>query len=632
MIKKSFNWRISSAFLHDFAVACIAWILGYLLRFNFNIPPEFMLSLANVMLWAVPLQVLCFVRFGLYKGVWRFASLPDLQRVLKAVFVASLLVASILFMFMPQHVVPRSVLILNPILLVLMVGGSRLLYRAWKDHALYGRTYKSGQPVLLLGAGEAAIALVKDLARSTEWRVVGMLDDNKSMNGRQLHGVKVLGSLSQLEYYSSQLMVKHAIVAMPSASHQIRKRAVELANEAGLAVLTVPAFDDLISGKVNISQIRKVDVEDLLGRDAVKLDSTGLQQLIEQNPVLVSGAGGSIGSELCRQILKYKPSTLVCLDISEYALYNLEQEFSRQKTTIKLIYVTGDVKNSQRVKDLLKQHQPSVVFHAAAYKHVPLMENGNVCEALSNNVLGTHTLAQACKDANVEKFVLISTDKAVNPTNVMGASKRLAEMVCQGLQENDSAKEGGTRFVIVRFGNVLGSSGSVIPKFREQIAKGGPITITHPEITRYFMSIPEAAQLVMQAGLMGNGGEIFVLDMGEPVKIANLAADMIRLSGLQLEDVKIEYVGLRPGEKLYEELLADDEQTIATRHEKLRIALARPVNKAWVKKLLKWIHESQDANEVNIKNELKSWVEEYSPQQSSLILHTEVIGEQNTLH
>lgn len=632
MIKKSFNWRISSAFLHDFAVACVAWILGYLLRFNFNIPPEFILSLTNVMLWAVPLQVLCFVQFGLYKSVWRFASLPDLQRVLKAVFVASLLVATILFMFMPQHVVPRSVLILNPILLVLMVGGSRLLYRAWKDHALYGRTYKSGQPVLLLGAGEAAIALVKDLARSTEWRVVGMLDDNQSMNGRQLHGVKVLGGLSQLEHYSSQLMVKHAIVAMPSASHQIRKHAVELANEAGLTVLTVPAFDDLISGKVNISQIRKVDVEDLLGRDAVKLDSTGLQQLIEQNAVLVSGAGGSIGSELCRQILKYKPSTLVCLDISEYALYNLEQEFSRQKTAIQLIYVTGDVKNSQRVKDLLTQHQPSVVFHAAAYKHVPLMENGNVCEALSNNVLGTHTLAQACKDANVEKFVLISTDKAVNPTNVMGASKRLAEMVCQGLQENDSAKEGGTRFVIVRFGNVLGSSGSVIPKFREQIAKGGPITITHPEITRYFMSIPEAAQLVMQAGLMGNGGEIFVLDMGEPVKIANLAADMIRLSGLQLEDVKIEYVGLRPGEKLYEELLADDEQTIATRHEKLRIALARPVNKAWVKKLLKWIHESQDANEVNIKNELKSWVEEYSPQQSSLILHTEVIGEQNTLH
>ena len=619
--------------MHDLLMACLAWVFAYLLRFNFSIPSEFAVSLSQVMFWAVPLQVLCFIQFGLYKGVWRFASLPDLQRVLKAIFVASLFVVTILFMFKPQHFVPRSVLILNPLLLVLMVGGSRLLYRVWKDYALYGHINKRGKPVLLLGAGEAAIALVKDLARSAEWRVVGMLDDNIAMQGRQLHGVKVLGGLNQLAHYANALAVEHAIVAMPSASHQTRKYAVELANGAGLAVLTVPAFDDLMSGKVNISQIRKVDVEDLLGRDAVQLDNTGLQHLIEHHAVLVSGAGGSIGSELCRQILKYKPSTLVCLDISEYALYNLEQEFSRQKSTTQLVYMTGDVKNSHRVKDLLMQYQPTVVFHAAAYKHVPLMENGNVWEALSNNAVGTYTLAQACKESNVEKFVLISTDKAVNPTNVMGASKRLAEMVCQGLQETNSADDSGTRFVIVRFGNVLGSSGSVIPKFREQIAKGGPITITHPDITRYFMSIPEASQLVMQAGLMGNGGEIFVLDMGEPVKIAALAADMIRLSGLQIDDVKIEYIGLRPGEKLYEELLADDEQTMPTRHEKLRIALARPVDKVWVKKLLKWISQSQGADEVLIKSELKLWVEEYNPQQqSSLILHPEITNEQNTLH
>ena len=352
-----------------------------------------------------------------------------------------------------------------------------------------------------------------------------------------------------------------------------------------------------------------MDVEDLLGRDAVKLDNTGLQTLILGNAILVSGAGGSIGSELCRQILKYQPSTLVCLDISEYALYMLEQELSRQHVMVNLVFLTGDVKNQQRVSDVLSQYQPSVVFHAAAYKHVPLMENGNVWEALSNNVIGTHTLAQACIEAGTAKFVLISTDKAVNPTNVMGASKRLAEMVCQGLQGKM-----GTRFVIVRFGNVLGSSGSVIPKFREQIAKGGPVTITHPDITRYFMSIPEAAQLVMQAGLMGEGGEIFVLDMGEPVKIAVLAADMIRLSGLQVEDIKIEYVGLRPGEKLYEELLADDEHTQSTPHEKLRIALARPVDRAWLENLLSWIAKTQSANESEIKDALKGWVEEYKPQ------------------
>lgn len=637
MIKRLLGWRILSAFIHDVLAACVAWLVAYLLRFNFDIPSGFIPSLTHIVLWAVPLQVFLFVQFGLYKGVWRFASLPDLQRVLKAVFVASLIVVTILFMFKPVNFVPRSVLVLNPLLLILIVGGSRFIYRAWKDHALYGHTQMRGEPVLLLGAGEAAIALVKDLSRSTEWRVVGFLDDNPNMHGRMLQGVKVLGGISRIQHYANKFMVKHAIVVMPSASHQIRKNAVDLANKAALSVLTVPAFDDLMSGKVNISQIRKVDVEDLLGRDAVKLDNSGLQHLIENNTVMVSGAGGSIGSELCRQVIKYKPSSLICLDISEYALYKIEQEFTRQGLSINLLYMTGDVKNVHRMTELLKKYKPSVVFHAAAYKHVPLMENGNVWEALSNNVVGTFTLANACIEHDVEKFVLISTDKAVNPTNVMGASKRLGEMVCQGLQESQDLQENGldktnnTKFVIVRFGNVLGSSGSVIPKFREQIAKGGPITITHPDVTRYFMSIPEAAQLVMQAGLMGNGGEIFVLDMGEPVKIATLAADMIRLSGLQLDDIKIEYVGLRPGEKLYEELLADDELTIMTPHEKLRIALARQADKDWVNKLLKWIEHSQGMNEELIKSELKFWVQEYAPQ-LQIATSTEIVTEQITLH
>jgi FlaA1/EpsC-like NDP-sugar epimerase len=331
--------------------------------------------------------------------------------------------------------------------------------------------------------------------------------------------------------------------------------------------------------------------------------------------------------------VKFNPSILICLDISEFSLYQLEQELSAQKLSTKLVYVTTDVKNKVRVANLLAEYAPSVVFHAAAYKHVPMMETGNVWEALSNNVIGTYTLAQACKEAGVAKFVLISTDKAVNPTNVMGASKRLAEMVCQGLQDNLAENAKGTRFVIVRFGNVLGSSGSVIPKFREQIAKGGPVTITHPEITRYFMSIPEAAQLVMQAGLMGKGGEIFVLDMGEPVKIASLAADMIRLSGLLPDEIKIEYVGLRPGEKLYEELLADDEHTMPTPHEKLRIAQARKSDAAWVKRLLKWIEGATNADENLLKAELAVWVEEYSPQiQTDIQAVKTVQPEQLTLH
>jgi FlaA1/EpsC-like NDP-sugar epimerase len=614
MNKTPINPRTFFALLHDVVVAIIAWFSAYLLRFNFAIPEEFTISMLQSLSWVVSLQAAVFIAFGLYRGVWRFASVSDLKRIFLAVASATALIIAALFMLQTGIVIPRSVIILDPILLILMMGGSRFVYRAWKEHQLYGVTLKQGNPVIVLGAGEAAVALVKDLARSPQWQVVGLLDDDSSMLGREVFGVKIKGKINDLAVVSKRLNVDHVIVAMPSAHHQKRRQAIELANQLGLEVLTVPAIDDLISGKVSVSQIRKVDVEDLLGRDAVKLDNSGLQKLIDHQTVMVTGAGGSIGSELCRQVVKFSPRILICLDISEFSLYQLEQELSAQKLPTKLVYVTTDVKNKARLASLLAEYKPSVVFHAAAYKHVPMMETGNVWEALSNNVIGTHTLAQACKEAGVAKFVLISTDKAVNPTNVMGASKRLAEMVCQGLQDNLAENATGTRFVIVRFGNVLGSSGSVIPKFREQIAKGGPVTITHPEITRYFMSIPEAAQLVMQAGLMGKGGEIFVLDMGEPVKIAALAADMIRLSGLQPDEIKIEYVGLRPGEKLYEELLADDEHTMPTPHEKLRIAQARKSDTAWVKRLLEWIEGATNADENLLKTELAVWVEEYSPQ------------------
>lgn len=602
------NPRSLSALIHDIVVTIMAWVIAYWLRFNFNIPANFNYSMWLNLVWVLPLQVSLFFVFGLYQGVWRFASTPDLKRILKAVSIGGLLMAAIYLMLKPFGVIPRTVLVLSPILLLLLMGASRFAYRAWKDHRLYGGMSAQGKPVIVLGAGEAAITLVKDLARGNAWQVVGLLDDDKTIIGRRLESAKVLGAIRDLPSIAEKHQVEHVIVAMPSALHQQRRAAVEIANSAGLTVLTVPAFEDLMSGKVSISQIRKVEVEDLLGREPVQLDTLGLQDLIESQVVLVTGAGGSIGSELCRQILKYQPRQLICIDMSEFSLYSIEQEFSAtiNNSITKIVYVTADVKNDHRVRSLLSQYQPSVVFHAAAYKHVPLMENTNVAEALANNVLGTYILASACKDNNISKFVLISTDKAVNPTNVMGVSKRLAEMVCQGLQNG-----GNTKFVIVRFGNVLGSSGSVIPKFREQIANGGPITITHPEITRFFMSIPEAAQLVMQAGLMGEGGEIFVLDMGEAVKITNLARDMIRLSGLQSEDIKIVYTGLRPGEKLYEELLADDEHTLPTPHQKLRIASARSVDALWVKKLLKWIESIQGADEQIIKAGLKTWVEEY---------------------
>ncbi|MEQ1599432.1 MAG: nucleoside-diphosphate sugar epimerase/dehydratase [Methylotenera sp.] len=602
------NLRSFGAFTHDVVVAFFAWGLSFLLRFNFEIPANFYVHLYETVFWVVLVQSIIFVFFGLYQGVWRFASIPDLKRIIKAVMVAGIAVAALLLMIHPSVVVPRTVLILDPILLVLLMGGSRFAYRAWKEYRLYGATNLHGEPVILIGAGELAVALLKDLSRSEQWRVIGLLDEDKIMHGRLLMGVRVEGAIERLPEFATKFDVRHIIIALPPESHQMRRKVVALANANDLTSLTVPALDDLMSGKLSISQIRKVEVEDLLGRETVRLDSQGLQHQIEHHAVLVSGAGGSIGSELCRQILKFKPSKLVCFDISEYALYQLEQELLRDADTTELIFVTGDVKNKQRVERLLSKYQPKVVFHAAAYKHVPLMETHNVAEALSNNVIGTHVMASAAMLANVEKFVLISTDKAVNPTNVMGASKRLAEMVCQSLE---GGAKSNTHFVIVRFGNVLGSSGSVIPKFREQIAKGGPVTVTHPEITRFFMSIPEAAQLVMQAGLMGQGGEIFVLDMGEPVKIVELAKDMIRLSGFQQDEIKIEYTGLRSGEKLYEELLADDELTKPTPHPKLRIAVARTADAIWVKNLLKWIASCPLADEATIKKELANWVEEY---------------------
>lgn len=624
------NLRSFGAFAHDALVAFLAWILSFLFRFNFEIPPNFYVHLYATVLWVVCVQIVIFVMFGLYQGVWRFASIPDLKRIIKAVIVAAIAVAAILLMIHPSVTVPRTVLILDPILLILLMGGSRFAYRAWKEHHLYGASLLQGQPVIVIGAGELAVALLKDLSRSEQWRVVGLIDKDASVHGRQLMGVRVLGAIEQLPALAKQFNSSHIIIALPPDAQALRRQVITLANSLNLTALTVPAVDDLMSGKLSVSQIRKVDVEDLLGREAVSLDNQGLKQLIENEAVMVSGAGGSIGSELCRQILKYHPSRLICFDISEYALYQLEQELLQHSEKTQLIIVTGDVKNSQRVKRLMSDYQPKVVFHAAAYKHVPLMEKHNVAEALSNNVIGTHVLANAAMQANVTRFVLISTDKAVNPTNVMGASKRLAEMVCQSLGGDSKAKT--TKFVIVRFGNVLGSSGSVIPKFREQIAKGGPVTVTHPEITRFFMSIPEAAQLVMQAGLMGNGGEIFVLDMGQAVKIAELAKDMIRLSGFQHDEIKIQFTGLRPGEKLYEELLADDELTQATPHPKLRIAIARKADAVWLKKLLHWVDSCGLIDEAEIKKQLAFWVEEYVESVSVQLPAKADVSSSATLH
>ena len=605
----NWNWRVLAATTYDLFVAAGAWTLSYWLRFNFDIPPIFTEGMRASLAAVLPIQALIFYSFGLYRGIWRFASIPDLRRIALASGTAALATPALLFMVNRLHDVPRSVLVLDPLLLILLMGGGRFVYRAWKDGHLISPRQLDAVPVLVLGAGEAAAALLRDLSRNPRWQVMGLLDDDPGKVGRQIHGATVLGGLADLTVEARRRGVGHAIVAMPSASIGVRRRAIEVAVEAGLQAFTVPSLEDVLSGKVSVSEVRQVELEDLLGRETVQLDAAGLHRLLGGKAVLVTGAGGSIGAELCRQIARFNPQRLICLDQSEYALYCIGEEFAAGLPDLAVSYAVGDVRDETRLAQLFETHRPQVVFHAAAYKHVPLMEGENAWQAVRNNVHGTCCVAKAAIAGGVEEFVFVSTDKAVNPTNVMGASKRLAEQVCQALQATTKS----TRFVVVRFGNVLGSSGSVIPKFKEQIARGGPVTVTHPDIVRYFMLIPEASQLVLQAGLMGRGGEIFVLDMGEPMRIVDLARDMIRLSGFTEGDIRIEFTGLRPGEKLYEELLADSETTLPTPHPKLRVAKATGAyGGAWLAEMERWL-AAPGRTEADVKSGLQHWVAEYRP-------------------
>jgi len=595
--------------MHDIGAIFAAWLGAYLLRFNLSIPPEYLTAAFSTLIWVVPLQAALFWYFGLYRGIWRFASLPDLKRILRAVGVAAVATSLALILFRIEFVVPRSVLILDPILLVLIMGGSRFTYRAWKDHRFAGLLLET-KPVLILGAGTAADFLLRELNRTPSgYQPVGLLDDAVDKQGRLIQGVPVLGPTREVKRWAEKMAVRDVILALPSANHAVRTQLAELCAHLGLNILTIPSMEELMQGRVSVAALRKIELDDLLGREPVKLDNEGLHKLLTDKVVMITGAGGSIGSELCRQIIPFKPRLLVMLEQSEFALYGMEQEFAKSWPDQALLCAIGDVKDAARATQVINEQRPDVVFHAAAYKHVPLMEQVNTLQALKNNVLGTWVVARAARDAGVGHFVMISTDKAVNPTNVMGATKRLAEMVCQSLQS-----EGGTRFVSVRFGNVLGSSGSVIPKFQKQIEAGGPVTVTHPEITRFFMSIPEAAQLVMQAGLMGRGGEIFVMDMGESIKIADLARLMIRLSGKSEDEIRIAYSGLRPGEKLYEEVLADTETTLPTPHPKLRVASARKADDALVSEFLAWISNTTAASDAAVRAHLLNWLPgEYQP-------------------
>jgi FlaA1/EpsC-like NDP-sugar epimerase len=601
----------AAAFFDAFALAVAAVCAVYLL--DVPAPPASKLDLlASSFALAIPIQVAVNFAFGIYQGVWRYTSLPDIQRIVFAVLTGTVCTSAALSAAALDAVFGVREYLLYPLLLVSIMSIARMGFRSFKEWSLYGRGGEQGTPVVILGAGDAAVGLVKELSRSHEWRVVGLLDDDEKKHGRLLHGVRVLGGMEDLPRFAQRLKLRHAIIAMPSVVYSVRRRVVELCKRARVAVMTVPTLNTVTGKGAQSARIRKVAVEDLMKRDAVTLDDARLHELITGQVIMVTGAGGSIGSELCRQIAAFDPSMLVLYEMNEYAMYKVDEQLREDFPNLPVASLVGDIKNARRVNQVMHQYSPALVFHAAAYKHVPLMEEANAWEAVQNNVYGTYVVARAAIDYGVKKFVFVSTDKAVNPTNVMGATKRLAEMVCQSLQAESQTQ---TRFEMVRFGNVLGSAGSVIPKFQEQIDKGGPVTVTHPEMVRYFMSIPEAAQLVLQAGSMGLGGEIFVMDMGEPIRIVDLARDMIRLSELSESDIRIVYTGLRPGEKLFEELLADDEHTRPTPHPKLRIAKAREVDPGWLPGLLEWLRAGERVpSDSEVRRDLKRWVPEYPSQ------------------
>jgi FlaA1/EpsC-like NDP-sugar epimerase len=561
-------------FLHDLVMVPIAWLGAYWLRFNLGVLPDLELRVSLQCLPIVMLlQATLFRYFGLYRGVWRFASMPDLIKIAKAVLFGILIIAVALFLFNRLKGVPRSVIPLYSVLLLFLLATPRLLYRMYKDQ---GRVLASGKRTLIVGAGRAGEMLVRDLLRSSDsdFLPVAFVDDDRQKKGRELHHIRVLGACDKIPVLAEKLAIETILIAVPSANDKQMRRIVEICEQCNVPFLTLPSVQDMLSGSVSRQALRDVSIEDLLGRAPVRLQRENIRTHLRDKCILVTGGGGSSGSELCRQIARFPIAKLVVFEKSEFNLYRIQAGLSKSHPELSAVFVLGDVIDSVAVRRLVGAHAPDIIFHAAAYKHVPLLQN-QVREAVLNNIMGTRVVAEAAIASGVQEFVLISTDKAVNPNNVMGASKRTAEMLVQSLNEAT-----GTRFIIVRFGNVLDSAGSVVPLFREQIRTGGPVTVTHPAVTRFFMTIPEACQLIMQAAAVGRGGEVFVLDMGEPVRISYLAEQMIRLSGKRPDvDVKIEYIGLRPGEKMQEELFHAQEQLTPTGHSKLLLAQSRQLDR-----------------------------------------------------
>ncbi|HFD11103.1 MAG TPA: polysaccharide biosynthesis protein [Crenotrichaceae bacterium] len=625
MITFRCNWRSLAVLIWDLAAVASAILFANLTRFDGTIPAQYILPLKHQLLFGLPVYAATFIFLGIHKGVWRFASIGDLWRILKAIAIGNGL--SVLAMFLVKHtsgleLLSRSVLMLTSMYLLLIMGGSRLMVRLLREHRWF--RMQPTKSVVVYGAGRAGQSLVREIRQRPQlgMEVHCFLDDNPALRNGLVDGIAVKGSLELLPQLIEEELIDEVLVGIPNLKRDRFRRLIEICEAAGMSCRTLPSLSEVAQGKLSIAQLRAVTVEDLLGRDTVVLDTVLITSYIKGKTVLVTGAGGSIGTELCRQLLLHDPKQLILLDQCEYHLYKVEHQLEVDNG-IELVSILGDVKDAMSMEHLFSQYRPQVVFHAAAYKHVPMLEL-NPAEGVLNNVLGTQVIAVLASRFMVEKFVLVSTDKAVNPVSVMGASKRVAEIYCQNL--NDQSE---TAFITTRFGNVLGSTGSVVPLFQEQIANGGPITVTHPNVVRFFMTISEAVGLILQAGAMGNGGEIFVLDMGEPIRIKHLAEQMIRLSGLELDrDIEIQYTGLRPGEKLFEELFHENEGLRKTEHAKLLLADARKVESKWLKhQLTLLVQKSREANINTLIKQLHIIVPEFQ----SARVHSFEVSEAETL-
>ncbi|WP_123054317.1 nucleoside-diphosphate sugar epimerase/dehydratase [Clostridium sp. JN-1] len=571
--------------IYDIVFLVITLYFAFALRFDFNIPKEYMVILKLSIIPVVVIELIFNNFFKLYNSIWKYASIEELMSIVYSVTLSNIVFiiysyfVNYKFLENKYYRFPFTVHIIFWTLSVLALGGIRFTYRIVEDSKNEKTVKGEDKKVLIIGAGDASALIIKEIKRHSnlKYNIVGMIDDDGSKKGKLINGIEVLGGRECIRKVCQEKKVEEIILSIPSADLQAKREIINICKSTNCKVKTLPGLYQLIDGKVNISKLREVNIDDLLGRDEVKLNDENINEYIKDKVILVTGGGGSIGSELCRQIARFNPSKLLILDIYENNVYDVQMELNYNYPELYKEIIIASIRDERRLSDIFNHYKPDVVFHAAAHKHVPLMEE-NPAEAIKNNIIGTYNVLKCCDKFKVKKFVQISTDKAVNPTNIMGATKRFCEIMVQAF---DGVSQ--TEYVAVRFGNVLGSNGSVIPLFKKQIAHGGPVTVTHPEINRFFMTIPEAAQLVIQAGAIAKGGEIFVLDMGKPVKIVDLARDLITLSGYKPEvDIKIEYTGLRPGEKLYEELLMNEVALTSTEHDKIFVEKPNHVDMKFV--------------------------------------------------